>query len=315
MSTFVFVTPTWDAKSWAVAMRKAAPAMDVRIWPDAGNAADVDYVAAWLPPANVVSSFPNLKVIFSLGAGVDAILTDPTLPQSIPIVRVNDPDLTTRMSEYIVLHCLMHHRQQRRLDEQQRSRNWHAFEQHAACAMTVGIMGLGVLGQDAATKLKILGFNVRGWSRTRKNSENVECFVGSEEFERFLSETDILVSLLPATPGTDGIINASLIAKLSHKGPFGAPILINAGRGRQNNEADILTALDSGALYAATLDVFRKEPLPPDSKFWSHPKVTLTPHMAADSDPATICRYVAAQIADFEKGNPLENLVDTNRGY
>ncbi len=315
MSTFAFVTPTWDANPWAAAMREAAPHMDVRIWPDVGDAADVDYVAAWLPPANVVSSFPNLKVIFSLGAGVDAILGDPTLPPTIPVVRVNDPDLTTRMSEYIVLHCLLYHRQQRRLDEQQRNKTWHAFEQHAAGALTVGVMGLGVLGQDAATKLRMMGFNVRGWSRSRKSIAGMDCFAGETELNQFLAGTDILVSLLPATPDTDGIINASLIGKLSRKGPFGAPILINAGRGRQNNEADILAALDSGTLYAATLDVFRKEPLPAESRFWTHPRVTLTPHMAADSDPATICRYVATQITRFDSNGSLENLVDRKRGY
>jgi glyoxylate/hydroxypyruvate reductase A len=296
-------------------MRTAAPAMEVRVWPDAGNANDVTYVAAWLPPPNVVGSFANLKVIFSLGAGVDAILTDPTLPQSLPIVRVNDPDLTARMSEYIVLHCLMHHRQQRRLDEQQQARTWNAFAQHVAGAMTVGIMGLGVLGQDAAAKLTVMGFKVRGWSRTRKDIPGVACYAGSEEIDDFLAGTDILVSLLPATPDTDGIINASLFAKLSRRGPLGAPVLINAGRGRQNNEADILAALDTGLLHAATLDVFRKEPLPPESRFWNHPKVTLTPHMAADSDPATICRYIAGHIARFEAGLPLENLVDRARGY
>lgn len=315
MSAFVFITPTWDAKAWAGAMQAAMPGRDIRIWPEMGNVSDIAYAAAWLPPPDVVKSLPNLKVIFSLGAGVDAILADATLPSEVPIVRVNDPDLTNRMSEYIVMHCLIHMRQQRRLDQQQRENAWRGFEQHAASAMTVGVMGLGVLGTNAATKLKIMGFRVIGWSRSRKSIAGVDCYAGESELDRFLAETDILVSLLPATPETDGILNRGLFRKLSRKGPFGAAILINAGRGRQNNEADIIASLDAGELYAATLDVFRTEPLPTGSRFWSHPKVTLTPHNAADSDPATICAYVAAQIISYESGQPLQNLVDRSRGY
>jgi glyoxylate/hydroxypyruvate reductase len=315
VSAFVFITPTWDSKAWANAMQQAMPQRDIRTWPDMGAVTDISYAAAWLPPPNVVKSLPNLKVIFSLGAGVDAILSDPTLPQGVPIVRVNDSDLTNRMSEYVVMHCLIHMRQQRRLDTQQRDKNWHGFEQHAASAMTVGMMGLGVLGTDAVAKLRIMGFNVVGWSRSPKKIDGVTCYAGQKELSAFLGETDILVSLLPATAATDGIINRDLIRRLSRKGPFGAPVLINAGRGRQQNEDDILDCLNSGELHAATLDVFRKEPLPPDHPLWSHPRVTVTPHAAADSEPAVICRYVASQIARFERGGKLENLVDVTRGY
>jgi len=315
MSSFLFVTPTWDATLWASEMRKAMPALDVRIWPEMGDPSTIDYVAAWLPPPHVVKSLSNLKVIFSLGAGVDAILSDPTLPGEVPIVRVNDPDLTNRMSEWIVLHCLWHHRQQRRLDAQQAKKQWDSFPTHAASAMTVGVMGLGVLGQDAARKLAMMGFKVVGWSRSPKAIAGIECYAGSAEFDRFLGRTDILVSLLPATSDTDGILNRELFRKLSRKGPFGAGIVINAGRGRQQVEDDILAALDAGELHAATLDVFRKEPLPPESGLWSHPKVTVTPHIAADSDPSVICAYVAAQIQDFERDGTLRNLVDRSRGY
>ncbi len=315
MSTFLFVTPTWDAQLWAAEMRKAAPGMEVRVWPEMGDVATVDYVAAWLPPPDVVRSLSRLKVIFSLGAGVDAILKDPTLPEGVPIVRVNDPDLTMRMSEYVVLHVLLHHRQQRRLDENQRNKIWDGFPTHAANALRVGVMGLGVLGQDAARKLAVLGFKVAGWSRSPKLVDGVQCFSGAGALETFLARTDVLVSLLPATPETDGILNRALIRKLARSGPFGAPVLINAGRGRQQVEEDILAALEAGELHGATLDVFRTEPLPPDSPFWSHPRVTLTPHIAADSDPQVICEYVARQIAAYEAGGKLSNLVDRARGY
>jgi glyoxylate/hydroxypyruvate reductase A len=297
-------------------MRKVAPRLDVRVWPDRmGRIEDIEYVAAWLPPPGVLKSLPNLKVIMSLGAGVDAILKDPTLPEDMPIVRVNDPDLTGRMTEYIVLHVLMHHRQQRRLEENQKNRIWDSFPTHAARGLSIGIMGMGVMGRDSAEKLRDLGFRVAGWSRTRKEITGVESFAGESEFDAFLARTDVLVSLLPATPDTDGIINRATIRKLSRKGPFGAPIIINAGRGRQQVADDILAALDTGELHAATLDVFTTEPLPQDSPLWSHPRVTVTPHCAADSDPETICAYVAQNIERHQRGEALQNLVDRGRGY
>ena len=313
---FLFILPTWPIEQWTAAMKKVAPDLDVRVWPDRmGDLADITYCAAWLPPPGVLRSLPSLKVIMSLGAGVDAILKDQTLPEGIPIVRVNDPDLTGRMTTYIVLHVLMHHRQQRRIDENQRNKVWDSFPTHAAKDLSVGIMGMGVMGTDSAIRLRDLGFRVAGWSRTPKSIPGVESFAGSEAFDAFLARTDVLVSLLPATPDTDGIINRATIAKLSRKGPFGAPIVINAGRGRQQVAEDIVAALDEGALHAATLDVFATEPLPKDSPLWSHPRITLTPHLAADSDPETICAYVAANIRRHELGEPLDNLVDRARGY
>jgi glyoxylate/hydroxypyruvate reductase A len=176
-------------------------------------------------------------------------------------------------------------------------------------------MGMGVMGQDSAARLRDLGFRVAGWSRTRKDIEGIESFAGAAEFEAFLARTDILVSLLPATAETDGIINRATIKGLSRRGPFGAPIIINAGRGRQQVASDIITCLNNGELHAATLDVFAVEPLPADDPLWVHPKVTVTPHIAADSEPDVICAYVAAQIERHQKGLALTNLVDRTRGY
>jgi glyoxylate/hydroxypyruvate reductase A len=312
----LYLLNNWDADLWAQTMRRQAPDLDIRVWPkETGRIEDIRYAVAWLPPADVLKSLPNLKVIFSLGAGVDAILKDPTLPEGVPIARVNDPDLTMRMSEYVVMQVLMHHRQQRRLDENQRKRIWDSFPTHAASALTVGIMGLGVMGGDAARKVAGMGFKVVGWSRTRKIIPQVECFAGAAEFDSFLQRTNILVCLLPHTPETTGLINRDVIRKLSRKGPLGGPILINAGRGKQQVEKDILAALDSGELQAATLDVFQTEPLPQDSPFWNHPKVTVTPHVAADSNPDTITAYVLGQIRRHQKGLPVENIVDRKRGY
>lgn len=311
----LYLINSWPVEEWTSAMRRQAPDLDIRTWPDAGRLDDIAYAVAWLPPANVLRSLPNLKVIFSLGAGVDAVLKDPTLPGEVPLARIAEPDLTMRMTEYVVMQVLMHHRQQRRFEANQRNRVWDCFPTHAASAVSVGIMGLGVLGSDAALKLAALGFKVAGWSRSHKAIPGVECFAGPAKFDSFLERTDILVCLLPHTPETTGIINRDLIGKLSRKGPFGAPIIINCGRGKQQVEDDILAALDSGALHAVTLDVFATEPLPEDSPFWSHPKVTLTPHAAADSDPEMITAYVLRQIRRHQSGLPVENIVDRARGY
>ena len=313
---FLFVLPTWPTAVWTAAMRKVNPVLDIRVWPDTmGDVRDIRYAAAWLPPPGVLKALPNLNVIFSLGAGADAILRDQTLPPDVPIVRVNDPDLTSRMTEYVVLQVLLHHRQQRRLDANQRLSVWDSFPTHVASALSVGIMGLGVMGQDSAEKLKVLGFRVAGWSRNRKQLPGIDCYAGAAEFDAFLARTDVLVSLLPATSETDAIVNRATIRKLSRNGPFRAPIFINAGRGRQQVEQDILAALDAGELHAATLDVFNTEPLPPGSPLWTHPRVSITPHCAADSDPEVICAYVSRQIARHQSGQALENLVDRARGY
>jgi len=309
------ITPTWDTQEWVAKLQKALPDIDVRGWPELGNVAEITYAACWKPPAGLLASLPNLKLMVSLGAGVDDMLRDSTLPKHIPLLRVVDADLTARMSEYILLHVLIHAREQRRLDTNQRLSKWDSFAAHTAKDFSVGVMGLGVLGQDSASKLSMMGFKVRGWSRSAKHITGIECFSGESGMNAFLGGTDILVCLLPATTDTEGMINRDLLSRLSRRGPFGAPVLINAGRGRVQNEADILAGLDDGTLYAATLDVFRQEPLPATSAFWHHPKVTVTPHAAADSDPAAICAYVAREIRLFNAGQPVSNVVDVTAGY
>jgi glyoxylate/hydroxypyruvate reductase A len=209
----------------------------------------------------------------------------------------------------------MHHRQELYLRASQRAKRWQPRSQWPASAISVGILGLGTLGSDAAGALTRLGFRVSGWSRTPKHADGIECFHGQAQLEPFLQRTDILVCLLPLTPDTRHILNRDLFSKLHRTSPIGAPVLINAGRGGLQNEADILACLDDGTLGAASLDVFATEPLPADSPFWTHPKAVLTPHNAADTDPDAISKYVAAQIERFEAGGALENVVDPARGY
>jgi glyoxylate/hydroxypyruvate reductase len=279
-----------------------------------GDPAEVRYAAVWKPVPGELAAFPNLRVIFNLGAGVDALMTDKSLP-NVPLVRVAVGDLTRRMTEYVVLHVLMHHRQELYLRASQREKRWAPKFQWPAGAISVGIMGLGTLGSDAADALKRIGFRVAGWSKSPKAITGIDCFHGKGQIDAFLRQTDILVCLLPLTPDTRGILNRELFSKLSRSSPMGAPVVINAGRGGLQNETDILACLDDGTLGAVSLDVYATEPLPSNSPFWTHSKVVLTPHNAADTDPDEISRYVARQIARFEAGEGLENVVDPARGY
>src|SRR6476619_1982107 len=308
-------TDNWSSQRWKGRFEGVCPDRAVRLLPDASlDPAEVHYAAVWKPQPGELAAFPNLRVIFNLGAGVDALMADRSLP-NVPLVRVAVTDLTARMTEYVVLHVLMHHRQELYLRASQREKRWAPKYQWPAGAISVGIMGLGTLGTDAADALRRIGFRVAGWSNSPKTIAGVECFHGKAQIDAFLRQTDILVCLLPLTPDTRGIRNRELFAKLSRSSPMGAPVVINAGRGGLQNEADILACLDDGTLGAASLDVYQTEPLPADSPFWTHPKVVLTPHNAADTDPDEISKYVAQQIARFEAGGALENLVDRNRGY
>jgi glyoxylate/hydroxypyruvate reductase A len=308
-------TENWTPSRWRERFVRVCTDRAVALLPeDPVEPAAVRYAAVWKPQPGALAAFPNLAVIFNLGAGVDALMADRSLPD-VPLVRVADADLTGRMTEYVVLHVLMHHRRQRYLDACQRDRVWAPQAQRAASAVRVGVMGLGVLGADAAQVLARLGFDVAGWSRSRKALPGIAAFAGDAELPAFLARTDILVCLLPLTPTTLGILNRRTFALLARDGALGGPVVINAGRGGLQVEADLLAALDDGTLAAATLDVFETEPLPAASPLWSHPKVTVSPHNAADTDPDAISVYVAEQIARHERGEPLRNVVDRRLGY
>ncbi len=308
-------TQNWSAERWKARFDEVCRNRPVLQLPAATfDPADVHYAAVWKPVPGELAAFPNLKVIFNLGAGVDALMADRSLPD-VPLVRVAVDDLTARMTEYVVLHVLMHHRQELYLRDSQRERRWAPKHQWPAGAISVGIMGLGTLGADAALVLRRIGFRVAGWSRGPKQLEDIECFNGSGQLDAFLRRTDILVCLLPLTQDTRHILDREVFTKLNRTSPMGAPVVINAGRGGLQNEADLLACLDDGTLGGASLDVFATEPLPPDSRFWTHPKVVLTPHNAADTDPDAISKYVARQIERFEAGEVLENVVERERGY
>ncbi len=310
----------WDVAPWVERFARAMPGRMIVTPQDKFKPEDVDYAAVWKHDRGTLNTFKNLKVIFSLGAGVDHVLSDADLPD-VPLVRLVDGDLRNRMSEWVVLHVLLHHRQQRMYDFQQYEKLWEDDRfQPAARDVRVGVMGLGVLGQDAAKKLLAIGFDVAGWSRSAKSGnalqiDGLECFSGSDGLAEFLARTDILVSLLPLTPETRGVLNRALFEALAKDGRLGGPIVLNAGRGGLQVEADILACLNDGTLRAATLDVFEVEPLPGDSPLWHHPQVTLTPHNSAISEIGAVTGFIVRQIERFEAGEPLEHVVDVKRGY
>ena len=278
-----------DEASWARAFSEALAPYPVVRRGDAFDPADVVYIFVWKPQADAFAGLTNLKAVLSLGAGVDALMKHPNLPD-VPVVRFVDADLSQRMSDYVVAHVTMHHRQYTRFRADQRARRWSQFYPPAAQETTVGIMGMGVLGQDAAARLVPLGFNLRSWSRTPKQIDGVEGFAGEEAFDAFLSGTDILVNLLPLTPETEGILNYETFTKLRRDRLAGGPVIINAARGGHQKEADIARALGDGTLGAASLDVFEVEPLPQGSPLWDIGNCYITPHIAAISNEASSLR-------------------------
>ena len=311
----ILVAMQGDSAPWVARLKELLPAHRVVTPGQEFDADDIAYVVSWKHAPSSLAPLTKLRALFSLGAGVDHVFADPGLPD-VPVVRVVDPDLRDRMSEWVLLHVLMHHRRQRMYDYLQHEKLWEdETDQPVARDVRVGVMGLGVLGADAAAKLKMIGFDVAGWSRTAKEIAGIACFCGPEGLDEFLARTDILVCLLPLTPQTQGMIDAPLLRKLARDGRLGGPALINAGRGKLQVEADILECLDEGSLMAATLDVFETEPLPQASPLWSHPRVTVTPHISASSEPLAIARYIAGQITAFEGGAALANVVDKERRY
>ncbi len=303
-----------DTDNWFIQLilelKKSLPKKDLRVFPDCGNPEDIEIALAWNPPLGALAKFPNLKLIISLGAGVDHILKDYNLPQNISIVRLISPEKTLQMIEYVKLAVLFF--QRRLLDYQalQKAQQWEYLPVYNAKSFTVGIMGLGRLGSIVANRLRDSGFSVRGWSRNSKEITGIECFYGREQLRPFLSECRLLVCLLPITSETKNILNLDTFSAL----PQGA-YLVNVGRGEHLVKLDLLTALDSGKIAGAFLDCFSTEPLPKDHPFWFHPRIIVTPHIAAPGIPSDVANQIANIIHNFQNGLLLENLVDLAQGY
>jgi glyoxylate/hydroxypyruvate reductase len=305
----LFYSADDDAAAWRRALLDHVPDLDFRVWPELGEPAEITMALVWLPPPGLLQGLPNLEAIFSLAAGVDAMLAQPDLPD-VPLCRLVDRSLTTTMSEFVLANVLYYHRDFDRFAQQQAAARWELVLPEPASSLTVGVMGLGELGSDAANVLKNHGFRVRGWSRSGREMDGIETFAGEAGMAPFLNDSEVLVCLLPLTAETAGLLDARLFAEL----PEGA-VLIHVGRGRQLVPEDLMAALDSGHLRGALLDVTPTEPLPADDPLWRHPGIRITPHAASYALPETAALTIAANIENLRQGRPLAAVVDRHRGY
>ncbi len=311
MKAVLLVTPRLEqAAEWKELLRQRLPDLDFRIHPDTRDRTEIEVVLAWKPPHGLLATFPKLRLICSLGMGVDHLLDDPRLPRFVPIARLVDSNMAEQMSEYALYAVLHFHRRFDQYERFQRSRLWQELPLPHTAQRRVGIMGLGVVGLDCARKLAGLGFRVLGWSRTPKQEPGVECWHGREGLPHFLAGSEIVVVTLPLTPDTSGILAADTLRLL----PQGSYI-VNIARGGLVVEDDLLQALDTGHIAGAFLDVTEREPLPAESPLWCHPNVRLTPHIAGLTNPQTGADPIAENIRRLRRGEPLLDLVDPARGY
>lgn len=311
MPTIALHLPDMVPQWWINTLIESLPEFHIRRWPaEIENEADVTYVITLKPEPNSLNSYPNLKAIFATSAGVDHIIEDGSLPEDVPLCRLTNPELSARMSEYVLLYILRHHRHCDTYEMSQAAREWTPIQQKAASDVNVGIMGLGALGLDAAKKLKQIGFQVQGWSRTQKQEDGIKSYFGRDQLADFLAVSDYVVCLLPLTSATRGILNRETLAML----PDDA-VILNVGRGACLVEEDLIDALDNGKLAAAVLDVFSTEPLAPEHPFWVHPKVTVTPHISTVTHPRMLGPYVRENIARIESGEQPITVVQQDQGY
>ncbi|MSP88332.1 MAG: glyoxylate/hydroxypyruvate reductase A [Alphaproteobacteria bacterium] len=310
MPAVLFKSHADSAERWGQELTKQFPGLDYRIWPAAGDKTDVDTAIVWKPERGMLRQFPNLKMIFSLGAGVDHIFADPELPKDVPVIRLVDPWMANSMAEYVALNVLRFHRDDHHYQRHQAAGKWKSLDFVESASRRVGFLGMGFMAGDCAAKLKPFGFDIAGWTRSPKAIDSIKSFHGADGLAPFLKRTDILVCLLPATPETAGILNARNFAQLP-RGSF----LIQCGRGAHTVEADLLAAMDSGHLAAAALDVFPTEPLPPDNPVWRHPNVFITPHVASQTNPRTGALVVAENMRRVRRGEAPRDAVDPKVGY
>ncbi|KND54822.1 D-3-phosphoglycerate dehydrogenase [Candidatus Paraburkholderia kirkii] len=310
----IFYEKNADTDAWLGGLGRELPEAGLRVW-EPGDTAPADYAIVWRAPRELFANRPDLKAVFNLGAGVDAILDverkEPgTLPPNAKLVRLEDSGMAQQMVEYAT-YCVL--RYLRRFDEYealQREGRWEKLPQHARASFTVGVLGLGVLGGKVAKGLLRLGVPARGYSRSPKAIEGVQVHAGPEQFDAFLDGVKVLVNLLPHTPDTEGILDARTFGRLA-RGAY----LVNVARGPHLVDADLLAALDRGQIAAATLDVFHTEPLPKDHPFWTHPRISVTPHISAETLREESIVQIAGKIRALARGEPISGIVDFRRGY
>ncbi|HEJ7113792.1 TPA: glyoxylate/hydroxypyruvate reductase GhrA [Serratia marcescens] len=310
----IYYHPLFNAQEWLAGIKQRLPQAEIREW-QRGDERPADYALVWRPPYEMLANRRDLKAVFALGAGVDAILEQErkhpgTLPAGVPLLRLEDTGMAQQMQEYALSYALRYFRRFDEYQALQQRQEWQPLDPHSLDDFTIGILGAGVLGQSVARKLTEFGFRVRCWSRSAKQIDGVQSFAGEAQRAAFLDGVKLLINLLPNTPETIGILNRELFAQLS-----AGAYLINIARGAHLVEADLLAALEQGQLAAATLDVFAREPLPQDHPFWRHPRVTITPHIAAITLPQQAMDQIAANIRALEAGHAPAGVVDRQRGY
>lgn len=310
----IYYHPLFNAQEWLAGIKQRLPQAEIREW-QRGDERPADYALVWRPPHEMLANRRDLKAVFALGAGVDAILDQErkhpgTLPAGVPLLRLEDTGMAQQMQEYALSYVLRYFRRFDEYQALQQRQEWQPLDPHSLDDFTIGILGAGVLGQSVARKLTEFGFSVRSWSRSAKQIDGVQSFAGEAQRAAFLDGVKLVINLLPNTPETVGILNRELFAQLS-TGAY----LINIARGAHLVEADLLAALEQGQLAAATLDVFAREPLPQDHPFWRHPRVTITPHIAAITLPQQAMDQIAANIRALEAGHAPAGVVDRERGY
>jgi glyoxylate/hydroxypyruvate reductase A len=302
----LFASTIEPAERWLPLLEKALP--NDKILLEADGAIDVALVAS--PQPGTLEKLKSAKLIQSLWMGVERLLADPALPRNVPLSRLVDPGMVAAMSETVIAHVLDWHRRLYRYRAQKQEGRWHRFRQYLASDHTVGILGLGELGTDAAKKLRALDFIVAGWSRRQKVLEGIESFSGKEELDEFLGKSNVVVCLLPLTSQTAGILNLENLKKIKKGGG-----IVNVARGPHVVVPDLIAALDSGHLAHAWLDVFDQEPLPAGSPLWKHPGISITPHAAALTEPRTAVKRIAENIERVRRGEKPLNVVDFEAGY
>ena len=299
-----------DPKAWLSALKSKDPQVDLRVYPDDGNKEEIEYALVWNHPKGVFKNYPNLKVVASMGAGVDHILCDPELPAQVGITRIIDTQLASDMAEFVLASIMNHLRNLSFHKDQEKEKLWKPRSYSRISEVKVGIMGMGHLGNTVAKNLVSLGFNVNAWAKTKKYRQDLFTFTGKEELNSFLALTNILVCLLPLTPETENILNAQLFSSLP-KNAF----VINVARGRHLVEEDLIEYINNGHLSGAALDVFRKEPLPEEHPFWEHPKIHITPHIASVTKPNAVVDQVLDNYRRMKNNEPLKNQVEASKGY
>ena len=312
MAILLASTDFWeDMEVWSSGLQEAMPEMDVRVYPDEGDVNDIEYAVVWKHPRGILTRYPNLKAILSLGAGVDHVISDPELPDELPIVRLVDKKLTHEMILHS-LHWVLHfHSDQYLYRIQQQSREWIQQSSAQSEDRTIGIMGLGNIGKAIGDSLINLDFKVIGWGASPKSSLGaIEYYYGQEQLSGFLSQTDILINVLPLTENTKDILTKTELSYLP-EGSF----IINIGRGGIINESDLLSILDTRHIAAAALDVFAEEPLPENNSLWDHPSVYVTPHIAGQSNPSSAAKTIAENIRLIEMGESPYPIYSLNSGY